>query len=293
MEQELKSNTCSLYWIHLKEQTDFLSEGYIGITKNDPAQRLTQHRAAAFRYLRAGKYLSPLKQILISNPDNLIVETLVIGSHDYISDLERKIRPTRFIGWNLARGGQTPEDLYIKTGGSEYCKSQLKKYLEEHGHYATHRNPWELLPRSSPVSKRVWLLSDIIYNNRTETATTLTKLLGISKTGRNDSIRNVLLKISEGWNPETDVDWLNFVESNSIERDEAVSKMPNTYNKRTSSRLSDTELSEIFEVWSKASSKSPLGAVGLNKLLPKYSINRLDTAIRKFKLIQNLGDTHE
>lgn len=290
MEQELKSNTCSLYWIHLEGHTDFLVEGYIGITKNSPAQRLTQHRAAALRNLKAGKYLSPLKQVLISNPDNLLVKTLVVGSHDYISDLERQLRPRRFIGWNLSRGGGTPEDLYIKTGGSDYCKSQLRKYLDEHGHYATHRNPWELLPRNSPVSERVWLLSDIIYNNSTETATTLTKMLGISKTGRNDSIRNVLSKIAEGWIPEDDSDWLNFIEVNMSAREESLSKIPTSFSKRTSSHFTDAELLSIFKVWSKASSNSPVGAVGLNKLLPEYSVNRLDTAIRKFKLMQNLGD---
>ena len=65
---------------------------------------------------------------------------------------------------------------------------------------------------------------------------------------------------------------------------------PTIFSKRTSSHFTDAELLSIFKVWSKASSNSPVGAVGLNKLLPEYSVNRLDTAIRKFKLMQNLGD---
>lgn len=286
-EQKSKISTeqVSLYWIHLPEHTDFLTEGYIGITKNSPENRFTQHRANALRYQRKGRYLSPLKVALIEYPDKLLLKTLVIGSQKYIKDLEREIRPTIRIGWNLSRGGGTPEDIRVMGYGSEYHKSQLRKYLDENGHYAETRSPWLLASSIEGDSKSIWSVADIIYKIKDKTATSITKILGIEadRDGRNGSVRTIMKRIKSGWVPKEDTDWISFIDNNKEIRDLALQSVNFDVDVRSCAPLQEDELKKIYDVWREVLKTRRCGSVYLNSILREYSVNRLDTAIRKFK----------
>lgn len=89
-----------LYWIHLPEHCDVMSQGYVGIT-HDFEQRMFAHKSCA----KTGKDATLYKAIRKYGWDYLIKEILVISGESYCKDLEKKFRPTARIAWNIAIGG--------------------------------------------------------------------------------------------------------------------------------------------------------------------------------------------
>ena len=85
-----------VYWLHLPEHKDFLTEGYIGAA-SDIAARLRSHKHR-------------FKAIW----DKVVVELLVESTIDYCFELEAKLRPHRNIGWNIAIGGYRNNVMYGK-----------------------------------------------------------------------------------------------------------------------------------------------------------------------------------
>ena len=85
-----------VYWLHLPEHTDFLTEGYIGAASNITA-RLRSH-----------------KHRFKSIWDKMIVELLVESTITYCFELEEKLRPYRRIGWNIAAGGASNNVMYAQ-----------------------------------------------------------------------------------------------------------------------------------------------------------------------------------
>lgn len=112
---------CWVYWIHLPEHTDFLTEGYIGIT-NDVDRRFKEHQ-------RVSPFVS----------DACELEVLVCGGRDYCLSLENKIRPYKYIGWNVTAGGHTEklehlsrraEQFYSKNYNLEMSLREWSCYLD-------------------------------------------------------------------------------------------------------------------------------------------------------------------
>lgn len=83
-----------VYWLHLPEHKDFLTEGYIGAA-SDIAARLRSHKHR-------------FKAIW----DKVVVELLVESAIDYCFALEAKLRPNRNIGWNISAGGHNNNVMY-------------------------------------------------------------------------------------------------------------------------------------------------------------------------------------
>lgn len=93
----------SIYWIHLNDHTDVMTEGYIGMTC-DLDRRMREHRQGA-NYLNT--HLA--KAIRMYGWDNLQVTVLdQHHSKDYAFALEAECRKEANIGWNIAKGGDTP-----------------------------------------------------------------------------------------------------------------------------------------------------------------------------------------
>lgn len=76
-----------LYWIHHKDETDFLTQGYVGVASNF-ARRLASHK---HRFKSLWNWL--------------IVKQLLISTKEYCFEIEEKLRPSRNIGWNKSAGG--------------------------------------------------------------------------------------------------------------------------------------------------------------------------------------------
>ena len=76
-----------VYWLHLSDEQDMFTQGYIGVTSNIK-KRMRSHKHR-FKHIW----------------NNIILETILIGSKDYCYSIEKKLRPIRHIGWNCANGG--------------------------------------------------------------------------------------------------------------------------------------------------------------------------------------------
>lgn len=90
-------NTYSLYWIHLENHTNYNAQGYIGVSKHFE-KRIKEHRYQSNPRVKfaADKYgWKNLKFTVLAK--ELDKEAVLL--------LEEMLRPTEFIGWNLAIGG--------------------------------------------------------------------------------------------------------------------------------------------------------------------------------------------
>lgn len=92
---------CYVYWIRKDSMTDIFNEGYVGIS-TDPATRLAQHKRNA-KSNSHHKYKKEFREVLLS--DDFKFELILCGTAEYCMEVERKLRPFLFIGWNRAEGG--------------------------------------------------------------------------------------------------------------------------------------------------------------------------------------------
>lgn len=89
-----------VYWIRKNEHTDLLTEGYIGVTERQAADRFLGHK-----YEVSGGSTCPVHNAMRKYGPEIVLETLVEGSIDYCYALENRLRPQPKIGWNIAIGG--------------------------------------------------------------------------------------------------------------------------------------------------------------------------------------------
>lgn len=92
----------SIYWIKLKEHTDIFTQGYVGVSKN-VKERLRQHYKNAKGGYHSDKILS--KAILKYGQEKLEEKIILISTNEYCYEIEKKLRPLAFIGWNMKEGG--------------------------------------------------------------------------------------------------------------------------------------------------------------------------------------------
>jgi hypothetical protein len=112
---------CSVYWVRSVNHSDFMTEGYVGVSRNANKRWKYGH----FGSQKNNRHNNPkfANAILKHGWENLVKEILVIAPEDYCYDLEFKIRSSENIGWNLAVGGGKPP--VSKFRGSDYI-SPLK-----------------------------------------------------------------------------------------------------------------------------------------------------------------------
>ena len=110
-----------VYWIRAPHHSDMTLDGYVGVSKNAQKRWSYGHNWAH----RKGRHENQKLANAISKYgwDNLVKTVLVISDEDYCYDLERKLRPSDNIGWNLISGGGKPP--ISKSRGKDYI-SPLK-----------------------------------------------------------------------------------------------------------------------------------------------------------------------
>lgn len=97
---KLSKANCCVYWMRLPEHTDMFSQGYIGIS-SDVKKRWRSHfeKNGNVHFSRAAeKY----------GRDKIIKEMVLIADKEYCLEIEKKLRPTDKIGWNIVVGGGNP-----------------------------------------------------------------------------------------------------------------------------------------------------------------------------------------
>jgi hypothetical protein len=108
-----------VYWIHTPRHKDMFCEGYIGISKQKVQDRWRQH-------------FEERKESMISfvhkNGTPLIFEVILVAdSREYCEQIEKKLRPTPNIGWNVAQGGK---DGYVFAGGEWMKKKWVQHWID-------------------------------------------------------------------------------------------------------------------------------------------------------------------
>ena len=89
-----------VYWLKLKDYTDPLKQGYIGVSVNKD-KRLSEH----FNKLSSNKHENPVVQRYYNKyKSDIEVQILLEGSETDCYIKELSLRPVEHIGWNIAPG---------------------------------------------------------------------------------------------------------------------------------------------------------------------------------------------
>jgi predicted GIY-YIG superfamily endonuclease len=94
-----------VYWIREQSHTDLMTQGYIGVSGN------VEQRFASHRNMENGTNAHLRHAIQKHGWDKMVKSVLLMASKEYCLDIERKLRPTEKIGWNLTIGGGYPPVL--------------------------------------------------------------------------------------------------------------------------------------------------------------------------------------
>lgn len=98
--KQTAGNACSVYWLRLAEHTDMFTQGYVGVSKN---------ASSRWKYHRKSKENPHLAAAIEKHGfDGLVKQIVLIADKSYCLDIERKLRPSRKIGWNIEIGGGNP-----------------------------------------------------------------------------------------------------------------------------------------------------------------------------------------
>lgn len=102
----------NLYWIRHQDHTDIFSQGYVGVS-NNVKKRWYDHKTYTNN--------AHLKHSIQKHGwDNLIKEVVLIADDDYCLNIEKQLRPSDKIGWNIVMGGGKPPSAL----GKKFVRSQ-------------------------------------------------------------------------------------------------------------------------------------------------------------------------
>ena len=63
--------------------------------------------------------------------ENLVKQVVLIADTDYCLDIEKKLRPVDFIGWNATAGGGMPPKPQKGMGKGHFVSAETRKKLSE------------------------------------------------------------------------------------------------------------------------------------------------------------------
>jgi predicted GIY-YIG superfamily endonuclease len=115
-------NTYSVYWISKELSSDYLSEGYIGISSNINRRfqdhENTKSNSILSKAIQKYGWNSLKKTILVENIDN-----------ELACLVEEMLRPNDKIGWNIVKGGGMPPICYGKKNAlGNKSRTGIRKY---------------------------------------------------------------------------------------------------------------------------------------------------------------------
>lgn len=113
----------SVYWVRHQDHTDIFSQGYVGISSK-PKLRWNHHFSKPTN--------SHMKNAINKYGwDNLVKQVVLIADNDYCLDIEKKLRPVDFIGWNQTAGGGMPPRPKKGMGKGRFVSAETRKKLSE------------------------------------------------------------------------------------------------------------------------------------------------------------------
>lgn len=115
----------SVYWIRHQDHTDMFSQGYIGVSSKPK--------------LRWNHHFSQPTNVHMKNAiakygwDNLVKQVVLVSDNAYCLDIEKKLRPIDFIGWNATVGGGMPPKPKKGMGKGRKLSQETKDKLSKAG----------------------------------------------------------------------------------------------------------------------------------------------------------------
>lgn len=212
-----------VYWIHLPEHTDMFSEGYIGVTKYTAKKRFAQHRERS----SSSDLQNICKAIRKYGAENLIAETIVIAELDYCFNVESKLRPKPFIGWNIAIGGGSPNVGYKPSEEKKKAHSEMMKqwWVDNPDHdHSNKGRPGISRPRTDDHQSRIvegkfynlpfrypwWANTELYYE---DFVSGLSYTYAQQKNGlKVRQLFNMWQRFESGWIPSEDQRWKEVIQ---------------------------------------------------------------------------------
>lgn len=114
-----------VYWIAHKSHTDMFSQGYIGVSNN--------HTKRWYAHSWKTENVHFFNAIKKYGWDNLDRKIILIAEDDYCLDIEKKLRPSKNIGWNIAVGGGKPPSSLGKKFGPMSDETRAKVSASKKG----------------------------------------------------------------------------------------------------------------------------------------------------------------
>lgn len=216
-----------VYWIRKPDHTDIFTQGYVGVTSRTVEERFTEHVKKSKS--KASKKSIIHKVINSIGSENLVADVVCICSEDYAYDLEFKLRPVEFVGWNQNIGGVKPpsargrvmKDSTKKKIGmansgpaspaklealkvnlfrpghvrSELTKNKHSKTLEQNG-------PWN----NPAANKYFWKNAEIFYEDFSSGLTIVDVKNKYNLTRNN--LKTIFKHFTNGWVPLEDPRWV-------------------------------------------------------------------------------------
>ena len=116
-----------IYWIKLPHHNDWQTEGYIGVSKN-PKERFRHHIKNSIGNYHSDKVLS--KAIRKYGKESIHQQIILCSTKEICYDIEKKMRPKEFIGWNMREGGyHTPNPFPAGSKKPKYILEKVTKIL--------------------------------------------------------------------------------------------------------------------------------------------------------------------
>lgn len=99
-----ENKTAVLYWLHLKDDTDVFTQGYVGVTTRLINIRFKEHCA---KFYNNYNQYNPLHLAFTKHGvENIVLTRLCVCTEKQAYELEKMFRPFEYMGWNTAQGGK-------------------------------------------------------------------------------------------------------------------------------------------------------------------------------------------
>lgn len=100
----LNEKTAVLYWMHLKDNTDVFTQGYVGVTTRLIEVRFKEHCS---RFYNSYNPYNPLHLAFAKHgTENIVLTRLCVCTEKQAYELEKMFRPFEYMGWNTVEGGR-------------------------------------------------------------------------------------------------------------------------------------------------------------------------------------------
>lgn len=123
-----------VYWIHLAEHTNILTEGYIGVTNNIKSRFRSHEKRTGNKHFK--------RAIKKYGWDNLVKEIVLISDKAYCLLIEAKLRSKANTGWNVAIGGGNPPHENVWNKGRVMPKDELEIMKAKGFGFNKGNKPW-------------------------------------------------------------------------------------------------------------------------------------------------------